>query len=132
MWPIQAAAVHAPASALAVSGASVVTVTTLVARGLVVGHGAKTLFADLDLVVGLGDVVGLVGANGAGKSTLLRVLAGLALPDEGTVTLSPPSAQVGYLAQEPDRRPDETVRQYLSRRTGVSAATPLWTRRRWP
>ena len=49
---------------------------TLVARGLAAGHGARVLFADLDLVVAPGDVVGLVGVNGAGKSTLLRTLAG--------------------------------------------------------
>ena len=58
---------------------------TLVARGLAAGHGARSLFADLDLVVGPGDVVGLVGANGAGKSTLLRLLGGLVEPEQGDV-----------------------------------------------
>jgi ATPase subunit of ABC transporter with duplicated ATPase domains len=95
---------------------------TLVARGLAVAHGARPLFADLDLVVAPGDVIGLVGANGAGKSTLLRVLAGLAASDAGTVTVSPPEATIGYLPQEPERRPQETVRQFLARRTGVTAA----------
>ena len=50
---------------------------TLVAKDLAAAHGDRTLFADLDLVVAPGDVIGLVGANGAGKSTLLRILAGL-------------------------------------------------------
>ena len=95
---------------------------TLVARDLAVGHGDQALFAGLDLVVAPGDVIGLVGANGAGKSTLLRVLAGLAASDAGTVTLSPAEATIGYLPQEPDRRPQETVRQFLARRTGVRAA----------
>jgi ATPase subunit of ABC transporter with duplicated ATPase domains len=95
---------------------------TLVARGLAVAHGDRPLFADLDLVVAPGDVIGLVGANGAGKSTLLRVLAGIAASDAGTVTVSPPEATIGYLPQEPERRPEETVRQFLARRTGVTTA----------
>jgi ATPase subunit of ABC transporter with duplicated ATPase domains len=95
---------------------------TLVARGLAAAHGDRTLFADLDLVVAPGDVIGLVGANGAGKSTLLRVLAGLAASDAGTVTVSPREATIGYLPQEPDRRQGETVSQFLARRTGVTAA----------
>jgi len=96
---------------------------TLVARGLAAGHGERSLFAGLDLVVGPGDVVGLVGANGAGKSTLLRMLAGLEAPLEGSISLSPPTATVGYLPQEPDRRAGETVLAFLGRRTGVAAAT---------
>ena len=94
----------------------------LVARGLAAGHGDRMLFEDLDLVVGPGDVVGLVGANGAGKSTLLRVLAGLRQARSGTVTVTPPGASIGYLPQEPDRHPGETVRQFLGRRTGVAVA----------
>jgi ATPase subunit of ABC transporter with duplicated ATPase domains len=95
---------------------------TLVARGVAAGHGERQLFADLDLVVAPGDVVGLVGANGAGKSTLLRILAGLAEPEAGEVALTPPRATVGYLAQEPERRPGESVLDFLARRTGVAAA----------
>jgi ATPase subunit of ABC transporter with duplicated ATPase domains len=94
----------------------------LVARGLEAAHGDRVLFTGLDLAVGPGDVVGLVGANGAGKSTLLRMLAGLEAEQRGTVTVSPPDASVGYLPQEPERRLGETVRQFLARRTGVAAA----------
>ncbi|HEX6756503.1 MAG TPA: ABC-F family ATP-binding cassette domain-containing protein [Mycobacteriales bacterium] len=95
---------------------------TLTARQLAAGHGDRQLFSGLDLVVAPGDVIGLVGANGAGKSTLLRVLAGIEAPEHGTVALSPPGATVGYLSQEPDADPGETVRAYLARRTGVAAA----------
>jgi ATPase subunit of ABC transporter with duplicated ATPase domains len=95
---------------------------TLVAKGLAAGHGDRELFSELDLVVAPGDVTGLVGVNGAGKSTLLRVLGGIVAPDEGTVRLSPPTANIGYLPQERDRRPGETVRGFLGRRTGVTAA----------
>ena len=95
---------------------------TLVVKGLAVAYGERSLFSGLDLVVAPGDVVGLVGANGAGKSTLLAVLAGVRAADAGTAALSPPTATIGYLPQEPERRPLETVRQFLARRTGVAAA----------
>ena len=95
---------------------------TLVARGLAAGHGARVLFSDLDLVVAPGDVVGLVGANGAGKSTLLRTLAGELPVGEGSVALSPPTATVGYLPQEAERRRGETVLAAVARRTGVAGA----------
>jgi ATPase subunit of ABC transporter with duplicated ATPase domains len=95
---------------------------TLVAKDLAAGHGDRILFSGLDLVVAPGDVVGLVGVNGAGKSTLLRTLAGLAKPDDGEVRLNPPTATVGHLPQEPERREGESVRAFLARRTGVSAA----------
>jgi ATPase subunit of ABC transporter with duplicated ATPase domains len=94
----------------------------LVAKDLQAAVGDRVLFSGLDLVVGPGDVIGLVGVNGAGKSTLLRMLAGLSAAQAGTVTASPPDSSIGYLPQEPDRRPGETVRQFLARRTGVAAA----------
>ncbi|TQJ25301.1 ATPase subunit of ABC transporter with duplicated ATPase domains [Micromonospora sp. A202] len=94
----------------------------MIVKDLAAGHGDRPLFAGLDLVVAPGDVIGLVGPNGAGKSTLLRTLAGLLPVEAGTVRLSPPSASVGHLPQEPERRPGETVRDFLARRTGVTAA----------
>lgn len=95
---------------------------TLVAKNLAAGHGDRSLFSGLELVVAPGDVIGLVGANGAGKSTLLRLLAGLDTPETGELRLSPPGASVGHLPQEPERRPGESIRSFLSRRTGVDEA----------
>ncbi|MEV4281182.1 ABC-F family ATP-binding cassette domain-containing protein [Actinoplanes xinjiangensis] len=95
---------------------------TLIARQLAAGHGDRTLFTELDLVVAPGDVIGLVGVNGAGKTTLLRTLAGAIPTESGSVSLSPPTANVGYLPQERERRPGESVRDFLGRRTGVTAA----------
>jgi ATPase subunit of ABC transporter with duplicated ATPase domains len=97
---------------------------TLTAKNLGAGHGDRVLFSGLDLVVAPGEVTGLVGVNGAGKSTLLRLLAGLddGAGEGGTIALSPPTATVGYLPQEPDRIEGESVRAFLGRRTGVTRA----------
>ncbi len=91
-------------------------------RGLSLALGARHLLVDVELAVDPGQCIGLVGPNGVGKSTLLRVLAGQIAPDKGSVTLSPPTANVGYLPQEPERR-DESVLAYLERRTGVAQAS---------
>ena len=95
---------------------------TIQTRGVAVGHGARVLFSGLDLVVGPGEVVGLVGPNGAGKSTLLHVLAGRRAAESGAVTISPPAANLGLLTQERDAAPGETIRAALGRRTGAAAA----------
>jgi ATPase subunit of ABC transporter with duplicated ATPase domains len=96
---------------------------TLVAQGLAGGHGHRTLFDSLDLTVAPGDVVGVVGVNGSGKSTLLRLLAGIDAPQAGTVKLSPADAFVGWLPQEQERIPGETIAGYIARRTGCAQAT---------
>ncbi|WP_235736897.1 ABC-F family ATP-binding cassette domain-containing protein [Nocardioides alcanivorans] len=96
---------------------------TLVAKDLAGGFGHRTLFEGLDLTVAPGDVVGVVGANGAGKSTLLRLLAGIDTPLDGTVSTAPGDAFVGFLPQEHERLPGETVADYIGRRTGAAEAT---------
>ena len=93
------------------------------AKDLSGGHAHRTLFEHLDLTVAPGDVVGVVGANGAGKTTLLRLLAGESAPLAGTVTTAPGDAFVGWLPQEHERLPGETVAGYVARRTGATAAT---------
>ncbi|GIG20830.1 ABC transporter ATP-binding protein [Cellulomonas chitinilytica] len=95
---------------------------TVQVKGVSAGFGDRELFSGVDLVVAPGDVVGLVGPNGAGKSTLLRILGGHRAPDAGAVAVSPPQAQLGYLAQEIERVPGESVREHLGRRTGVTPA----------
>src|SRR3954453_12027276 len=92
------------------------------AKGVGAGVGDRELFHGVDLVVAPGDVIGLVGPNGAGKSTLLQILGGRRPADQGSVSVSPPHAQLGYLAQEIERLPGESVRAHLERRTGVAPA----------
>jgi ATPase subunit of ABC transporter with duplicated ATPase domains len=96
---------------------------SLHARSLSLSLGLATILDDVDLTVAPGWRVGLVGPNGVGKTTLLRVLSGALPADAGAVTLMPPTALVGYLPQEPERRADETVLAYLGRRTGVTSAS---------
>ena len=87
-----------------------------------VTRGPLVVLESVDLVVNAGRRIGVVGPNGVGKSTLLQALAGLVRLERGRVDRTPPTATVGYLPQEPSRS-DETVREYLTRRTGVLMAS---------
>ena len=60
---------------------------SLAAHQVALRAGTRALVDSLDLALEPGEVLGVLGANGAGKSTLLAVLAGLALPARGEVTL---------------------------------------------
>lgn len=57
-------------------------------RGLTAGFGAGPVLFGIDLEVGQGELIALVGANGAGKSTTLGTLSGLVPATSGTVTFS--------------------------------------------
>jgi ATPase subunit of ABC transporter with duplicated ATPase domains len=95
---------------------------TISVRSASVSFGAQTVLADVDLVVGPGDRIGVVAPNGVGKSTLLRVLAGELTPESGSVVRAPAATTVVRLTQEPEILPGETLRGHLARRTGVAAA----------
>ena len=56
-------------------------------RGLFAGYGRIEALHGIDLRVGQGELVALVGANGAGKTTLLRAVSGLVRTSAGSVTL---------------------------------------------
>ncbi len=95
---------------------------TLRATGITQSLGGRLVLDDVSVTVGPDTRLGVIGANGAGKSTLLRVMGGLLGPDAGSVERLPATATVGYLAQEHERRPGETVVGYLRRVTGVGGA----------
>ena len=92
-------------------------------------RGSLVVLDQVSLAVGPGSRIGIVGPNGIGKSTLLRVLAGLEPADAGVVERTPAALAIGYLSQEPDSAPGETLTAYLARRTGVAAASAELDRR---
>jgi ATPase subunit of ABC transporter with duplicated ATPase domains len=96
--------------------------STLVAANITKHHAAQLVLRDVTVAVDPHSRIGLVGPNGVGKSTLLRILAGLEEPDAGTVRRTPRDLAVGYLPQERDANPGESLRAYLERRTGIAAA----------
>jgi len=65
-------------------------------EGLEVSYGAVRALRGVDLFVGSGEIVGLVGANGAGKSTLLRAISGLVKVRCGSLKFS--GAELGRAA----------------------------------
>ena len=67
-------------------------------RGLRKAFGTHLIFDGLDLDVGRGERVAILGASGCGKSTLLRCLAGLERTDAGTIATS---GEIGVVFQEP-------------------------------
>src|SRR4051812_11308625 len=92
---------------------------TIVATNISKEYGATVVLDGLSLTVSPGGRIGVVGPNGSGKSTLLRILAGVDEPSAGRVERL---GTAGYLPQEPERRPGETLLGFLARRTGVADA----------
>jgi ATP-binding cassette subfamily F protein uup len=68
------------------------------ARGIAKGYDGRTIFEGVDLRLGPGVRVGLLGPNGCGKSTLIRVLLGEEAPSAGTVVRAD-GLQVAYFQQ---------------------------------
>ncbi len=84
------------------------------ARGIAKSYDDRVIFAGVDLFVGPGTRIGLLGPNGCGKSTLLRVLLGEEPPSAGTV-LRADGLQVAYFQQNRELLdPAATVADTLS------------------
>lgn len=71
----------------------------IVAQGIALAYGERTILHDVDVVVSARARVVIVGENGAGKSTLLKILAGDTRPDAGFV-YNAPGVVLGHLDQE--------------------------------
>lgn len=81
--------------------------------------GAKELFNQINFSIINEQKVGLIGRNGNGKSTFLKVLAGKLDPEKGKI-LKPGDYQIGYLSQEPNLNPTQTVLE-----TAFEGNTPI-------
>jgi ABC-2 type transport system ATP-binding protein len=112
--------------------------TVIAASGLTVRYGKVEAVHAIDLTVGRGEVVGLIGPDGAGKTSTLRVVAGLLRAAGGTVNVLGHEAwtnrralhrKLGYLAQRfalyGDLTVDENV-QFFALLYGI----PRWRDRR--
>ena len=70
----------------------------------------RQIIKDISLSFFPGAKIGLLGLNGSGKSTVLKIMAGVDKDYEGEATPMP-NLNIGYLAQEPELDPNQTVRQ---------------------
>lgn len=84
------------------------------ATGIGVQYGRRTVLSDVDISVGRGELVTLIGPNGSGKTTLVRTLLGLEKPHSGRVAIAP-GIRVGYAPQNLniDRTLPLNVRRFL-------------------
>lgn len=57
----------------------------LVAEGIEKSLGGKLIISGVDILLGPGERIGLLGPNGSGKTTVLKLLAGTVEPDKGTI-----------------------------------------------
>ena len=84
----------------------------LALKAATVSFGRRPLFENLDVGIGRGDRVCLVGRNGCGKSTLLKTLAGLNELDSGERFVQP-GLRVAYLAQETQATAGTTIAAHV-------------------
>jgi branched-chain amino acid transport system ATP-binding protein len=82
-------------------------------------YGPIQVLFGIDLEVGDGEVVALLGTNGAGKTTILRTISGVLRPSEGTVTFDGESLL--------DRRPADIVKKGIVQMPGGRGVFPGMT-----
>jgi len=73
-------------------------ITKTFGRGWWRGRQPVSVLRGVDLTLGPGEIVGLVGENGSGKSTLMKILVGALARDAGTLARN---GSLGYCPQEP-------------------------------
>ncbi len=77
-------------------------------------YGERQLFKDASFGIDEGEKVALIGINGCGKSTLLRILIGLEIEDEGSISRNR-ELKISFLRQIPETDPEDTVLDHIFR-----------------
>ncbi|MEN9904827.1 MAG: putative transporter ATP-binding protein YjjK [Pseudomonadota bacterium] len=77
----------------------------------------RQILKDVSISFFPGAKIGVLGLNGSGKSTLLKIMAGIDKEIEGEA-IAMPGIQIGYLPQEPQIDPEQTVRQAVEEGIG--------------
>jgi len=77
----------------------------------------RQILKDISLSFFPGAKIGVLGLNGSGKSTLLKIMAGIDQDIEGEA-IPMPNLKIGYLPQEPQLDPDQTVREAVEQGIG--------------
>ena len=93
-------------------GAHAMSAPVLESRGLVLRRGAREVLRGVDLHVGRGEFVALMGLSGGGKTTFLRAVAGLEAFDAGELSIDGVSLPAG-------RRPPAPVLRAIRRKVGM-------------
>jgi sulfate-transporting ATPase len=77
----------------------------------------RQILKDISLSFFPGAKIGLLGLNGSGKSTVLKIMAGVDKDFEGEA-IPMPNLNIGYLPQEPQLSPEQTVREAVQEGLG--------------
>ena len=99
--------------------------TVLQLRGISKNFGAIQALSGVDLHIGRGEVVGLMGDNGAGKSTLMKIIAGNFPPSDGSITLDDEQVQF-HKPIDARRKGIEIVYQDLALCDNLTAAANVF------
>jgi len=83
-------------------------------RDLTISYGSEPVLEGVNLAVGDGRFVSLVGPSGSGKSSLLRAVIGLQQPLSGTVETNLARSQLGILFQDDALLPWKTARDNVA------------------
>ena len=83
-------------------------------RDLTISYGSEPVLEGVNLAVGDGRFVSLVGPSGSGKSSLLRAVIGLQPPLSGTIETELPRNQLGILFQDDALLPWKTARDNVA------------------
>jgi nitrate/nitrite transport system ATP-binding protein len=93
-------------------------------------HGTAPILAGVDFTLDEGELVAILGASGSGKTTLVSLIAGLTLPDRGTLTIdgapiTGPGLDRSVVFQSYSLLPWLTTRENVQ--LAVDAARPDWS-----